>query len=464
MTCRTAARRWLPVLALFALGVACHAGVVSGRVFCDRNADGAAQADELGIAGVRVSDGTTVVLTDARGAYALPASEGYQIVTATTPTDYAAPGGFWRGVETSGAAPVVDFALVPERQSRVFYLLQGTDVHVVPKTVSRVQAMCAEINVMSPRPAFMVMTGDLVMDVLPAKDDAIVHTLYDAYQAGVKDLAIPLRNLPGNHEHVGYANAAYPRENVFFGKGAYRHILGPTHYAWEYGGWLFLALDATMPKDPPGSGYRELITPECMQWLRAELSHVSATQPVVVFLHEPAAGLSNRDELAALLTQHNLRGVYSGHLHTTQQKPFAGIIEQVGGAVSGAWWNGACPDGSPQGYRIIRCAGVQIASFYQATGKPHHVDILTPAPNAVVTPGMEVVASVWDPADEMVEGRATLGGKALKTEVIYRGAWKEVRAWLEVEGLAAGDCELQVGGVNAAGDEWLGKRKVKIGG
>jgi 3',5'-cyclic AMP phosphodiesterase CpdA len=358
----------------------------------------------------------------------------------------------------------MDFALQRQSQSPVFYLAQGTDVHTTTLTVGRVGKFAADVSGMEPPVAFLVVTGDLVMDVLPAKDDGVVNALYGAYMNGMKDAAVPVKNVPGNHEHVGYATPSYPRNNPFFGKGAYRHLLGPTHYSWEYGGWLFLVLDATLPKDPAGSGYVETITPECMTWLKAELTHVTAAQPVVVFVHEPTSGLANRAELADLLKGHNLRAVFSGHWHSTKAQTFAGVPELVGGAVSGAWWAGACSDGSPQGYRVIRCAGDQVASFYQATGAEHHVDIVSPAMDAAVSAGTEVVASVWDPRDEMVEGRVLLGDRPAKVEFIYRGAWKEVRAFLDPSGLPAGKCELRVGAVDRAGREWMEARNVKVGG
>jgi 3',5'-cyclic-AMP phosphodiesterase len=458
-------RCWTAIILLVA-GLAgwCQAGTVSGRVACDLDGDRRAEAGEPGVAGVRVSDGTTIAVTDAAGVYALPDATSYRVVNLTLPTGYAASGEWWHGVVPTAAPQVFDFALQPQSQSPVFYFAQGTDVHTTTLTVGKVQKFAAEVSAQVPPAAFLVVTGDLVMDVLPAKDDVSVRALYGAYINGMKSATIPVRSLPGNHENVGYGNAAYPRENPFFGKGAYRHLLGPTHYSWEYGGWLFLALDGTMPRDPAGSGYVETITPECMTWLKAELGHVSATQPIVMFVHEPTPGLANRAELAGMFQGHNLRAAFSGHWHNVEPRTFAGVPEVVGGAVCGSWWSGPCPDGSPQGYRVIRCAGDQVQSFYQATGVERHVDILTPAADTVVTGETEVVASIWDPKDEMTEGRVLLGGKATKVEFIYRGAWKEIRAFLDPAGLPAGKCELQVGAVDRNGHEWMEKRDVKIGG
>ncbi len=37
-------------------------------------------------------------------------------------------------------------------------------------------------------------------------------------------------------------------------------------------------------------------------------------------------------------------------------------------ALSGAWWAGPCPDGSPQGYSIVTITRDEVKTTYQALG------------------------------------------------------------------------------------------------
>jgi len=67
----------------------------------------------------------------------------------------------------------------------------------------------------------------------------------------------PVRNLPGNHEHVGVARKDRGDRTGDYAKGMYPRRLGPLSYAFRYGPCHFLALDGTT-RDPQGkSGYRD---------------------------------------------------------------------------------------------------------------------------------------------------------------------------------------------------------------
>ena len=73
------------ILVWTALGFACAAAILPGRadaktlsgvVFDDRNADGRRQAGEPGVPDVALSNGRTLVVTDAGGRYRIDAAPG----------------------------------------------------------------------------------------------------------------------------------------------------------------------------------------------------------------------------------------------------------------------------------------------------------------------------------------------------------------------------------------------------
>ena len=66
------------------------AETAKGRVFNDHNHNGRLDAGEPGIAGVRVSDGEQIVLTDSEGAYELDV-DAPVVIRITKPSGYATP-------------------------------------------------------------------------------------------------------------------------------------------------------------------------------------------------------------------------------------------------------------------------------------------------------------------------------------------------------------------------------------
>ena len=327
------------------------AGSVTGIVFLDDNANGAREEGEAGIAGVQVSDGFTLVRTNAEGAYSLTSPEGYLVVRVTNPTGYWFSGPFWKGFESTGEPVEADFALIKQDQSLPLTFADMTDIHVNDKGFPRFQEFITRLNAQEPAPAFVIATGDLVMDVLGAKTPEQVDHLYGQYETATADLKLRLFNLPGNHEHVGW-NSDFDRAHPWFGKGAYQRKLGPLYYSFNYGPYRLLLLDATTQN--PDGGYFEEITPDCMAWLEQELAATPKDSFLVVFVHEPLYGLRNRFDLGKLLTRdHKVVACFSGHTHNRDHYYFFGAKAEGAGAVSGSWWNGPSPDGTPEGCLLV---------------------------------------------------------------------------------------------------------------
>ena len=102
--------RGFPLILLLASLLAAGTAV-SGVVFVDANADGRREPGEAGVAGVVVTDGTTVVTTDAAGEYRL-ADVTAPHVFVVTPGDRRAVGSWYRAT-----AARVDFTACSTRRS-----------------------------------------------------------------------------------------------------------------------------------------------------------------------------------------------------------------------------------------------------------------------------------------------------------------------------------------------------------
>src|SRR5687768_5108375 len=123
------------VCLLAALAAAPQPGAVRGVVFLDLDADGVRDAQERGLAGVAVSDQTTVATTDATGRYSLPAGGGYGIVFVSVPRGHRPVNGFWRRRD----AGALDFGLQPSDAGEAFTFIHASDTHVEEKSVARIR-------------------------------------------------------------------------------------------------------------------------------------------------------------------------------------------------------------------------------------------------------------------------------------------------------------------------------------
>jgi hypothetical protein len=340
------------VLSLFLLTGLAEAGTVAGRVFVDANRNGALDPGEAGAPGVPVSDGLSVVTTAADGGYRLAATAARAIVRVTVPRDRAAPGGFWRAVEGDATA---DFALVPSPQPDDFLFVQITDTHIGRADVYR--EFARRIDEFPLPLAFVVHTGDLVgaADTVPldrAKEQ------FNRYLDAVSAFDLPVFHVPGNHEHACINHEGSDPAAPLYGKGLYRSLLGPMHYSFDWGPVHFIALDCTrLP-------YAEALGPEQLEWLAADLSRQPGDKPIVLFCHQALDEIADRVRVADLLADRSVLGAFCGHEHINRSGTLGGFPVSVSGALSGSWWSGPNPDGSPQGFRLVQVKDGHMASAY----------------------------------------------------------------------------------------------------
>ena len=164
------------------------------------------------------------------------------------------------------------------------------------------------------RPAFVVVTGDLVNK---AGDLAQIAE----FQRIAKKLgpSIPLYNVPGNHD---IENEPTP-ETV----AAYNERFGRDYYAFRSGTLAGIVLNSTLIHKPEKA--RELYENQ-LTWLRAELPRLrsSGAKHVVVFQHHPwflkdareadeyfNIPAARRNVFLELFHQNGVRYLFSGHHH-----------------------------------------------------------------------------------------------------------------------------------------------------
>lgn len=257
-----------------------EAADVTGVVFLDRDGSGARDPGEPGLAGIAVSNQDTVVVTGADGAFRIR-GDGHGVVFVTVPSGHRAVAGFWR--HARDGAPLA-FALAPAPAAREFSFVHASDTHVSEASVHRLRRLRALVD--SVRPAFTLVTGDLVRDALrvPEAEATGYYTLFDAE---ARRFATPVYTVPGNHEVFGIERqlSKVPASHPLLGKAMYRRYRGPDYYSFDHGGVHFVALNTVDIHD--GQWYHGHVDSVQLAWLRRDLALVAPTTPVVTFDHIP---------------------------------------------------------------------------------------------------------------------------------------------------------------------------------
>ena len=387
--------------AAVALGAARVPGA-TGVVFDDRNGDGVRGAGEPGLAGVEVSNGVDIALTDSNGAYQIPDRPGAGVFVIK-------PRG-WRPPVDAGelprfhAAASADFSLQRSDEPDTLRALVLTDPQ--PSSVKEVGYLSRGLVERLGRPAgiaFGVTLGDIVYD----RPD-----LFGAVNDALSRAGVPWYSLPGNHDLA----LGTPDERAAV--AGFESVYGPSTYAFHAGPALFVALDDVRPLGGPR--YIGGLRAEQFEFLGNLLRDSPAAEWTVLMMHIPLFSpdpsgtegfrAADRLRLFGLLEGRRHVLILSGHTHYQRHVMHGAadgwtgaepIHEYNVAAACGGFWGGprdadGIPvatmwDGTPPGYAILGFTGDGISLEYVPARMPADHQIALHAPDAVA-PGQGFVS------------------------------------------------------------------------
>jgi Icc protein len=314
-----------------------------GVVFEDLNRNQRRDLGEPGRAGVVVSDQHNVTSTDADGRWRIDGAADADVVFVSVPEDWAPIGAFWRPAAGASPESSIDFAIARQPLGTAFSFIHASDTHLSAASLSRIQALRAIVE--REKPAFVLITGDLVRDALRVSE-AEARSYYDLFVQELARFTVPVWTVPGNHENFGIERlqSKVSEEHPLYGKKMYRHYLGPNYYSFTRGGIRFVGLDTV---DVSDMWYYGHVDEAQLAWLRSDLAAAPDRVPVVTFNHIPfvsgadaIAGytedppaptliridgtpqyrhlVSNAADVLAALIPHRLEIALGGHLHTRE--------------------------------------------------------------------------------------------------------------------------------------------------
>jgi len=412
------------------------AQTIEGVVFVDENANGVVDPGETGLADVSVSDGASVVRTDNEGRFALEPDENARFVFVTTPTGTRATHGWFLPLDDGG---VYGFPMTRVDTAGPLLFAQLSDVHYAPtpeefKLGLRDRRMeilpdpiledvRADINATGVD--FAILAGDIVADSKYPDPDVVDRWMASMMRDYAAGFDAPFYGVVGNHDVV---------RDEAIGKSIYEAYAGPTYYSFDVKGVHVIVLDT---QQLVGTSLVYTIDARQLGWLEEDLGRVGPEAPILVFCHEPTydwADTPENDELFDLLHRAGITALLNGHWHTNavlREEPF---LEITSGAVCGAWWEGAGPDGSGFGYRLFRLVRGGLDSFWKEPGGSW-VDVVEPS-TATLAWADRLEASVWGRADSA--SYRWDDGDAVPVDAFWNGLWSSISANLNVSTLADG--------------------------
>lgn len=263
---------------------------IQGFIYIDKNKNGLRDSDEKGIPGVVVSDQEVTVTTDQTGFYRFESENTNGYVFVSQPNDFVIKESFWKKVPGDGQRQDYNFSMLPAPKTNTFTFVHASDTHLSEQSLPRLQKLKSMVD--SLKPAFMIVTGDLIKDALrvPEKEATM---LYEMYVREIGKFPVPVWNVPGNHELFGIERhkSLVSEHHPLYGKKMYRHYLGPDFYSFTYGGIHFMGLNSV---DYHDLWYYGNIDSTQLSWIKQDVSKVANATPIVTFNHIPffSGGLS----------------------------------------------------------------------------------------------------------------------------------------------------------------------------
>ncbi|WEK19819.1 MAG: calcineurin-like phosphoesterase family protein [Candidatus Pedobacter colombiensis] len=356
----------------------------------DKIITGTVSDGKKGIANVVISDGYSVVVTDARGNYTLTPDDKASTIFMSTPSGYEFKADYnvTKQYETLGSRNSYNFklkALKRDDNKHNFIIWADPQVKTKKDVKQMMDTSVPDVQqlVKSMGPDALIhgiCVGDIVWDN---------HALFPDYNQAVADMGIPFFQALGNHD-MDYRQGGDETSDKTF-----KEVYGPTYYSFNRGKAHYVVMDNVryLGTERDYDGY---ITDNQLAWLAKDLKYVAKDQLLVINLHIPVHNaVKNNAELYALLEGYKNVHIMSGHTHYNLNKITNGIYEHNHGTVCGAWWTGPiCEDGTPRGYGVYEVNGTDMKWYYKSTGfdKTKQVNVYVEE----LTNQKRIIANVWN--------------------------------------------------------------------
>ncbi|RIJ50476.1 Ser/Thr phosphatase [Maribellus luteus] len=321
---------------------------VEGFIYLDTNENGRPDEREKGLKGIPVSNGDTIVITNSKGKFVIPADSTASIFP-IVPTGFENTGSkignanfIFLGKKNTETTLALGLKRV--KQASAFRVgaigdLQVSNQQEISYANHTVLSELASSNI-----DFTIFLGDLVNNNINDLS-TIRHIL--------EKLPTKSWTVAGNHDRNFTPDFQQHTFNMDF---------GASDYAFNYAGVHFIVLNDIFAVG--AKGYEGRLTEKQLRFIKNDLALVSKEKLVVISQHIPMVSVKNKADLLSLLEPYRKVLILSGHTHKATRHHLApNVMEIVTGASCGNWWSGErnwqgmpvslMQCGSPRNYYIL---------------------------------------------------------------------------------------------------------------
>ena len=347
------------------------------------------------LADVVVSDGLNCVKTDENGCFKLNSDlQTAKFVIVSIPSGYSAPvqNGlpiFFKRLseqEQVNGKYSLEFVLDKMTSDPARYtLLIAADPQPRPRTYSYDKIgyhsldCCDDLyldmrekgaEIMQSNPCYGIVLGDVVHEAMDLFDTYITN--------GMSRMGFPTFNVIGNHDHDSSASDDVEGARVFEQK------LCPANYSFNLGNIHYVVLDNLIMQIRESDGklhdYTQGLRDDIMQWLRADLSFVDKSTPIMVCAHSPMFRLvsgtersdrsdtKNGKAYAELLSSFDKVYAWAGHTHVMFNYIYDSSsnkrnieVHTISRSTGELWTNEYLSEGTPRGYVVVDVNGKDVS-------------------------------------------------------------------------------------------------------
>ena len=368
-----------------------------------KNLAGRVTVDGVPRAGVVVSDGITVELTDERGEYQMYTTRQHVFVSVPEDCEIPVLDGlprFYKVLDFSVDAKIQrDFNLLSAPKKTEWTLMAVADPQIgndqdISDFSEYILSDFSEFTQPISENTYGISLGDIVWNK---------PELFSTYKTLMGRTPVPSFSVIGNHDH----NESVKNDTE--SDADFRNVLGPTYYSVNIGDYHMVVLDDVLYSGETGrNDYANTITQEQLDWLEKDLSHVSKDKGLIVALHIPTArwnrpnNLTNTQALYDLIKDFDNIQIISGHAHNQSTVEIApNMTEYNFAAAMGAYWYPLCSDGTPRGYGVLKFNGNKLVDVkYKSAGFPDDYQMKLYAPKDAVL--CQPSGNVGDPFDQIL--------------------------------------------------------------
>ena len=354
------------------------AGVATGIVTYD---------DGSPAAGVSVSDGFSVVQTDANGKYTLKPNANAWYIFYTIPADCQVPvnnygqPAFFTKYDKQRTSYNFVLKRLPGGKEKRFSLFCLADpqcknatqrTRFMNESVPAIKAHAEQKGV----PCYGVTLGDVAYSEGNRNCESQMPYLRDHMAKSA--IGMPIFQTMGNHDYT-YFSAGSPLELEegttdihIMAQRSFEDIFGPINYSWDRGDAHIVCMrNMHWFNQTDAANYAMCYTDEQVEWLRQDLATVPKDKLLIYCVHIPvcsATSNNNVQNVISLINKFKETHVMSGHTHYNRNDTAlsgTSTYEHIHGAVCGVWWySNVNGDGTPNGYGVYDINGSTITNWY----------------------------------------------------------------------------------------------------